>query len=275
MFESPVESRFEATDPIPSASAVSNTLQGTALECNKMQGYSVEQIMTNCSIARRTAFKYAAEILEVWFWEPEYKFRVNGIYSELALAELKRRKALGTLDNYQRVVEGENADAIAQWKASHLPKPQPQSEETVIPPQVIGGLMNLPSLQPVNSSVVPQGEALPTDNNPAKDLAVRSSALSEGLAEIEAIKNFLKGAAAVSDGYIENLEKTTEEEERQAKEIEELAFELEVKADYIKRVEVRKAVINKEASKTRSAAESKVADFASFFAKRSQQNASS
>jgi hypothetical protein len=99
--------------------------------------------------------------------------------------------------------------------------------------------------------------------------------LSQGLAEIEVLKNFLKGAAAVADGYIENLEKTTEEEERQAKEIEELAFELEVKADYIKRAEVRKAVVNKEATKTRTAAESKVADFASFFAKRSQQNASS
>ena len=135
--------------------------------------------------------------------------------------------------------------------------------------------MNLPSLLPVDSSIVPQGQPLPTDDNPAKDLTIRSNALSEGLVEIENLKNFLKGASAVADSYIENLEKTTEEEERQAKEIEDLAFELEVKADYIKRAEVRKAVVNKEASKTRSTAESKVANFADFFVKRSNRNASS
>jgi hypothetical protein len=150
----------------------------------------------------------------------------------------------------------------------------PQAEQPVTSPQITGGLMNLPSLSPV-TSIVPQGQTLSTDNNPAKDLAIRSDALSEGLVEIENLKNFLKGASAVADSYIENLEKTTEEEERQAKEIEELAFELEVKADYIKRAEVRKGVINKESSKTRATAESKVADFASFFAKRSSQNASS
>jgi hypothetical protein len=32
---------------------------------------------------------------------------------------------------------------------------------------------------------VPQGQALSTDNNPAKDLAIRSDALSQGLEEIE------------------------------------------------------------------------------------------
>jgi hypothetical protein len=85
----------------------------------------------------------------------------------------------------------------------------------------------------------------------------------------------LKGASAVADSYIEKLEKTTEEEERQAKEVEDLAFELEVKADYIKRAELRKAVVEKEADKTKTVAASKVANFADFFARRAQGNASS
>jgi hypothetical protein len=98
MFEFSNEYTFQASEPSPSASSVRDalqgTMQGTASECSEVQGYSVEQIMDKCSIARRTAFKYAAEVLEVWFWLPEYKFRINGVYSTLALAELKRRKAL-------------------------------------------------------------------------------------------------------------------------------------------------------------------------------------
>jgi len=225
-------------------------------------------------------------ISQAYCWLPlvELKFGVgkNTRYSSFCIQQMyclkSSREAGQTANDWIASIHSENTEAIAEWKASQLPKQQPQPEQTLLPPQITGGLMNLPSLSPVDSSVVPQGMALSTDvqpDNPAKDLAVRSNALSQGLAEIEVLKNFLKGAAAVADGYIENLEKTTEEEERQAKEIEELAFELEVKADYIKRAEVRKAVVNKEATKTRTAAESKVADFASFFAKRSQQNASS
>jgi hypothetical protein len=276
-------STFEATSSPSSASsmqdtmqdAMQGTMQGTVSECNEVQEYSIEQIMSYCSIARRTAFKYAAEILEVWYWLPEYEFRVNGIYSEFALAELKKRKSLGTPENYRQVVHQENAEAIANWKTSQLPKHFLQVEPKVNPPEVTSGLMNLPNLFPVESSVVPYGQSLATDSNPAQDLALRSDALSQGLEEIERLKNFLKGASAVADSYIEKLEATTEEEERQAKECEELAFELEVKSDYIKRAEVRKAVVKKEAEKTKTAAASKVANFADFFARRAKENASS
>ena len=227
-------------------------------------------------------------ITQAYCWMPvvELKFGTgrNTRYSSFCIQQMSNLKASRetglTGSDWIASIHQENAEAIAVWKASQLPQPQsqPQSqlqpEPTVTIPEITGGLMNLPSLVPVQS-IVTQGETLSTDDNPAKDLAIRSNALSEGLAEIENLKNFLKGASAVADSYIENLEKTTEEEERQAKEIEDLAFELEVKADYIKRAEVRKAVMNKESSKTRTTAESKVADFASFFAKRSSQNASS
>jgi len=222
-------------------------------------------------------------IRSAYCWLPETEFKMgmgkNTRYPPLAIKammELKAARVNGqTADDWVASIHRVNKAAIENWKASQLPKPQPRPVQTITSPQIIGGLMNLPSLLPVDSSIVPQGQPLPTDDNPAKDLTIRSNALSEGLVEIENLKNFLKGASAVADSYIENLEKTTEEEERQAKEIEDLAFELEVKADYIKRAEVRKAVVNKEASKTRSTAESKVANFADFFVKRSNRNASS
>lgn len=134
MFESFDESVFQSIDPSPSATpvpdAIQGTLQSTASECNEMQGYSIEQVMTICSIARRTAFKYAAEVLEVWFWLPDYEFRINGIYSEFALSELKRRKALGNLENYRSVVHGENAEAIALSKTAQQPQPEaPTADE--------------------------------------------------------------------------------------------------------------------------------------------------
>jgi hypothetical protein len=237
-------------------------------------------------------FSCTKEAIQDWFkiisqaycWLPlsDLKSGVgkNTRYSSFCIQQmsnLKSSRETGLIANdWIAFIHQENAEEIAVWKASQLPQlqSQQQPEQTITPPQVTGGLMNLPSLSPV-TSIVPQGENVSTDNNPAKDLAIRSNALSEGLEQIENLKNFLKGASAVADSYIENLEKTTEEEERQAKEIEELAFELEVKADYIKRAEVRKSVINKESSKTRTAAESKVADFASFFVKRSNRNASS
>ncbi|HEY9607656.1 MAG TPA: hypothetical protein V6C85_39085 [Allocoleopsis sp.] len=81
--------------------------------------------MSICSIARRTAFKYASEVIQTWFWLPEYEFRVNGVYSEFALTELKRRKALGTLDNYRDVVHRENADKLQP------PRPERQPDVTV------------------------------------------------------------------------------------------------------------------------------------------------
>jgi hypothetical protein len=242
--------------------------------------YTGKKIQDFLQISERTFYRYLSEIKEAWFWLAEADFREGKGYSVFTLDQMKRRNSFSSKDEYVVVTNKENAEAIANWKASQLPQPQSQPqfqlqpEPTVTIPEITGGLMNLPSLVPVES-IVPQGQTLSTDDNPSKDLAVRSNALSEGLAEIENLKNFLKGASAVADTYIENLEKTTEEEERQAKEIEELAFELEVKADYIKRAEVRKAVINKESSKTRTTAESKVANFADFFVKRSNRNASS
>lgn len=135
MFEFSNEYTFQASEPSPSASSVRDalqgTMQGTASECSEVQGYSVEQIMDKCSIARRTAFKYAAEVLEVWFWLPEYEFRINGVYSTLALAELKRRKALGSLENYRNVVHRENGKAIATYQQEKQPTQPPTTKQPI------------------------------------------------------------------------------------------------------------------------------------------------
>jgi hypothetical protein len=225
-------------------------------------------------------------IAQAYCWRPitELKSGIgkNTRYSPFCIQQMCNlkdcRESGQTATEWIAAVHQQNAGSIADWKASQLPKEPKevvQPEAVVNPPQVIGGLMNLPNLSPVETSIVPQNQAISTDTNPAKDLAVRSDDLLQGLEEIEQLKQFLKGASAVADSYIEKLEKITEEEERQAKEVEELAFELEVKSDYIKRAEVRKSVIEKEAFKTKTVAASKVANFASFFAKRAQGNASS
>lgn len=142
MFESFDESMFQASEPTPSATPVQDalhrTLQGTVQEsvpkCKEVQGYSIEQIMSICSIARRTAFKYASEVIQTWFWLPEYEFRVSGIYSEFALTELKRRKALGTLDNYRGVIHSENAEAIADYQSKQQSTAQVADTEVVDEP---------------------------------------------------------------------------------------------------------------------------------------------
>lgn len=142
MFESFDESTFQALESIPSATPVSDTpadalhrtARETVSECKEVQGYSIEQIMSICSIARRTAFKYATEVVQTWFWLPEYEFRVNGVYSEFALSELKRRKALGTPENYRSVVHSENEAAIAAYQSKQQPTAQAANTEVVEEP---------------------------------------------------------------------------------------------------------------------------------------------
>ncbi len=123
-------SAFEASELLTSASPVQDTLPDalhstvheSASECIEVQGYSIEKIMTICNIARRTAFKYASEVLQVWYWKPETDFRVSGFYSELALSEIKRRKGLGTLDAYRGAIHSENEAAIAAYQSRQQPE---------------------------------------------------------------------------------------------------------------------------------------------------------
>jgi hypothetical protein len=59
-------------------------------------------------ITERTVFKYANRILEAWHWLPESEFRANGIYTQKALAEMRRLKDIGNASEYADSVAREN-----------------------------------------------------------------------------------------------------------------------------------------------------------------------
>ena len=115
-------SSFEANTVSASASPVNDTLQAQVhTQCNAQvesasskEGYSIDEVAQILGIARRTAFKYASEILEVWFWLDEAEFRKTGTYTEFALTELKSRKTFARLDDYRQAVQEANRDRIQQ-----------------------------------------------------------------------------------------------------------------------------------------------------------------
>jgi len=115
-------STFEATTSPSSAGALDDAVQDSErTQCNAQEesaspkeGYSIDEVAKILGIARRTAFKYASEVLEVWFWLSEGEFRNSGIYSEFALTELKNRKTFARLDDYRQAVHDVNADHLEQ-----------------------------------------------------------------------------------------------------------------------------------------------------------------
>ncbi len=132
-------SMFEAP-PLPSSastvlSALEDTVQGecihTPTECNAQDesaSYSIEQIASICGVARRTAFKYAAEVIEVHFWLKEADFRINGVYNSLALTEIKSRKSHAKLEDYRQAVHAAKAEEIATYQSQQQPEaPIPQA----------------------------------------------------------------------------------------------------------------------------------------------------
>ncbi len=113
-------SSFETNTVSASARPVTDTLQAQVhTQCNAQQasasskeGYSIDEVAQNLGVARRTAFKYASEVLEVWDWLDEADFRKTGTYTEFALTELKNRKSFARLDDYRQAVHEANADRI-------------------------------------------------------------------------------------------------------------------------------------------------------------------
>ncbi len=113
-------SSFETNTVSASARPVTDTLQAQVhTQCNAQQasasskeGYSIDEVAQNLGVARRTAFKYASEVLEVWFWLDEAEFRKTGIYTEFALTELKSRKSFARVDDYRQAVHEANSDRL-------------------------------------------------------------------------------------------------------------------------------------------------------------------
>lgn len=62
----------------------------------------------------RTIFKYANRILDAWHWLPESEFRADGIYTDKALDEMRRLKAIGKSSEYAKAVATENQKPATQ-----------------------------------------------------------------------------------------------------------------------------------------------------------------
>lgn len=62
----------------------------------------------------RTVFKYANRLLEAWHWLPESEFRTDGIYTDKALDEMRRLKAIGKSSEYALAVAIENQKPATQ-----------------------------------------------------------------------------------------------------------------------------------------------------------------
>jgi predicted transcriptional regulator len=62
----------------------------------------------------RTIFKYANRLLEAWHWLPESEFRTDGIYTDKALTEMRRLKAIGKSSEYAKAVAIENQKPATQ-----------------------------------------------------------------------------------------------------------------------------------------------------------------
>lgn len=119
MSESSDESRSRTSEdtlsatPVPCTrpNALQGTVQDSVMHSGKVQSYTIEQITALCGIARRTAFKYAKDLLEVWYWLPESEFRVNGIYTPFALQEMGKLKEMG-INAYRELIHRQNADQL-------------------------------------------------------------------------------------------------------------------------------------------------------------------
>lgn len=90
----------------PNTDQTANTTDRTPLTAKKL----AELLGTT----ERTVFKYANRLLEAWHWLPESEFRTDGIYTDKALKEMRRLKAIGKSSEYAKAVAIENQKPATQ-----------------------------------------------------------------------------------------------------------------------------------------------------------------
>lgn len=120
------KTEFEVIEFTPSEPALHDALQGTVQgECNALidsasmhspqcKGFTIKELAQQLKVAKRTAYKYVKDVIEVWYWLSESEFRSEGIYTQFALDEMLKLKAMKSLDAYRELVQDENAIAIQQ-----------------------------------------------------------------------------------------------------------------------------------------------------------------
>ena len=95
----------------PECNAHSVSAEEKSSECN---GYTIKQIAQELGLSKRSAYKYAKDVVEVWYWLSESEFRSEGIYTQFALDEMLKLKEMKSLEAYRELVHDENAVAIQQ-----------------------------------------------------------------------------------------------------------------------------------------------------------------
>lgn len=169
---------------------------------------------------------------------------------------------------------------IAHVHASHPDKlqPHPQPVELKSPPQPdassqpsIGSRLNLPTIPLATSSIVPTTQSLPTDTQEAKTLAsTGKQAIEQNSQDLEQIRTLLQQVNDFVESKIVQLDTETEQTQQQVKELQDLAFQLEVKAEALRRAEIRNAAARQESENAKAAATNKVVSLSDFFAAKSQ-----
>ena len=95
----------------PECNALDMSAEEKSSECN---GYTIKQIAQELGLSKRSAYKYAKDVVEVWYWLSESEFRSEGIYTQFALDEMLKLKDMKSLEAYRELVHDENAVAIQQ-----------------------------------------------------------------------------------------------------------------------------------------------------------------
>lgn len=86
------------------------------IECNadevfsddSLQTFTANELADLLSVSLRSVYGYANKLLEAWHWLPESEFRANGIYTQKALAQMRRLKDIGNASEYAQQVAKEN-----------------------------------------------------------------------------------------------------------------------------------------------------------------------
>jgi len=168
------------------------------------------------------------------------------------------------------------------WIASiHAANPDKIASETPVPPASasevpIAGRLNLPTIAPVSSAIVPSGQMLPTDTREAKTLAATGKqAIEDNSQDLEKIRKLLEQVNSFVDSKINQLDQETEATQRQVQELKDLAFQLEVKQESLRRAEIRNAAVREESEVAKVTATNKVVSLSDFFAKKSASQSGS
>ncbi|NER47582.1 MAG: hypothetical protein F6J92_12930 [Symploca sp. SIO1A3] len=95
----------------PECNALDVSAEEKTSECNE---YTIKQIAQELGLSKRSAYKYVKDVIEVWYWLSESEFRSEGIYTQFALSEMLKLKAMKSLEAYRELIHDENAVAIQQ-----------------------------------------------------------------------------------------------------------------------------------------------------------------